>query len=197
MKREEEEESQRSIGIRSDRYCGSLNDAPTVKKFRSESEVDFDSPLNLSKGDKSLSLSKKKISHPKKWDKLEFYNRIKTQLKSEGVLNTAHNVLGMVKRVVELKNFSENVQNVNTRQIVKVMIFFWMAMLIQIKLSKPARKMIFKTLYVLCGTLTVMGAITTSAVLLYKYQSSQKAIKGSKKQQDDRKTYHLKRRIHH
>ena len=57
--------------------------------------------------------------------------------------------------------------------------------------------MIFKTLYVLCGTLTVMGAITTSAVLLYKYQSSQKAIKGSKKQQDDRKTYHLKRRIHH
>lgn len=58
------------------------------------------------------------------------------------------------------------------------MVFFWIVILIQIKLSPYARKMIFKALYAICGTVSVIGALSTSVFLLYKYKQD---IKSSKK----------------
>ena len=56
----------------------------------------------------------------------------------------------------------------STASIIKVMIVFWIALLLQVKFNENARRIVIKTLYVLGGMVTVFGTVGTTGVLIIK-----------------------------
>ncbi len=68
-----------------------------------------------------------------------------------------------------MQNISGHIQNISTASIVKVMIFFWVALLIQIKFNKSCRKTVIRMLYAMGGMITVLGVAGTTGVLLFKH----------------------------
>jgi cytochrome c oxidase assembly factor CtaG len=62
----------------------------------------------------------------------------------------------------------------STASIIKVMCVFWIALLIQVKFNKNARKIVIKTLYILGGMITVFGTVGTTGVLIIKHIKKRK-----------------------
>lgn len=75
----------------------------------------------------------------------------------------------MLRKIVEMQNISRHIHRTPTSSIIKVMIVFWVALLVQIKFNKSARKTVIKMLYVLGGMITVVGVVGTTGVLVYKH----------------------------
>jgi hypothetical protein len=87
----------------------------------------------------------------------------------QGLIHTIHNSLNMLKKIVEMQNIGGNILKIKTTSIVKLMLIFWVALLVQIKFNKSARKTVIKTLYVLGGIVTVLGVVGTTGMLVYKH----------------------------
>ena len=68
-----------------------------------------------------------------------------------------------------MQNITDNIHKMSTASIIKVMMIFWIALLIQIKFNKNARKIVIKTLFVLGGMITVFGTVGTTGVLVFKH----------------------------
>lgn len=83
----------------------------------------------------------------------------------------------MAKKVMEWKDFPNNMQKIKSAHIVRIAILFWLAVLIQVRLSPQARKMIFKTIYAIVGLLSVLGALGTTGLLIYKHSNENKKKK--------------------
>lgn len=67
-----------------------------------------------------------------------------------------------------LKNVSNKVKKVNKLQVTLLVLFFWILLILQIKLSTKTRKFLFKTLYAASGVLSIFGALGTTGMLCYK-----------------------------
>lgn len=89
--------------------------------------------------------------------------------KPQGLIHTIHNSLNMLKKIVEMQNIGGNIQKMKSISIIKLMVIFWVALLVQIKFNKSARKTVIKTLYVLGGIVTVLGVVGTTGMLVYKH----------------------------
>lgn len=62
----------------------------------------------------------------------------------------------------------------NTSTIIKLMIIFWLILLVQIKFNKNAKEIVIKILYVLGGIISVFGTVGTTGVLIYKHWKKEK-----------------------
>jgi hypothetical protein len=100
--------------------------------------------------------------------------QLKPKRKPYGPLQVINNSLKMLKRIVEMQNISRNVQKINSATVVKVMLLFWLALLVQMKFNKSARKTVIKTLYVMGGMVTVLGLVGTTGILIYKHRSTKR-----------------------
>lgn len=80
----------------------------------------------------------------------------------------------MLKRIVEMQNIGGNIEKMKTTSIVKVMMIFWVALVVQMKLNTSARRTVIKTLYVLVGVVTVLGVVGTTGMLVYKHSKKRK-----------------------
>ena len=81
----------------------------------------------------------------------------------------------MLKKIVEMQNVSRQVQRINTSSLVKVMVVSWIALLVQIKFNKSARKTVIRMLYIFGGMITVLGVMGTTGILGYKYWKKRKS----------------------
>lgn len=80
----------------------------------------------------------------------------------------------MLKRIVEMQNIGGNIEKMKTTSIVKVMMIFWVALVVQMKLNTSARRTVIKTLYVFGGIVTVLGVVGTTGMLVYKHSKKRK-----------------------
>lgn len=94
--------------------------------------------------------------------------------KPQGVLPTIHKSLRMLKNIVEMQNLGGHIHRMSTANILKVMMVFWLALLIQVKFNKSSRKTVIKMLYALGGMVTVLGVVGTTGVLVYKHLKKRK-----------------------
>ncbi|MCB0371146.1 MAG: hypothetical protein KDD45_17455 [Bdellovibrionales bacterium] len=93
---------------------------------------------------------------------------------TKGLIPTINKSLSMLKRIIEMQNVGGNVRKMNSKTVVKVMMIFWFALLVQIRLNQNARKTVIKTLYVMGGMVTVLGLVGTTGILAYKHWNGRK-----------------------
>jgi hypothetical protein len=74
----------------------------------------------------------------------------------------------MIKRIVEMQNVNGHIDKMKTTNILKLMVVFWLILLMQVRFNKNARKTVFKIMYILGGIVTVFGAVGSTGVLCYK-----------------------------
>lgn len=99
--------------------------------------------------------------------------RVKKQ-KPEGLLETVHNSLRMLKRLLEMQDVGGHIQRLSTATLIKVMVVFWVALLLQVKFNKSARKTVIRMVYALGGMVTVLGVVSTTGLLAYKHWKKRK-----------------------
>lgn len=75
--------------------------------------------------------------------------------------------LQLVKSLLEIKNVSEQVQRISVMKVAKLVILFWLLIILQVKLNAKARKVVFKTLFIIAGIISVFGALGTTGILVY------------------------------
>lgn len=83
----------------------------------------------------------------------------------------------MFKNLAEMQNISGIIHRMNTTTVIKVMLLFWIALLIQVKFNKKSRMTVIKTLYIMGGIVTVLGSAGTTGIVLYKHFHSPKGRK--------------------
>ena len=89
--------------------------------------------------------------------------------KSKGLIHTIENSLNMLKKIIEMQNIGGNIQKINSKTLIKIMMVFWLALLLQVKFNQKARKSVIRMLYVMGSMVTVMGIVGTTAILTYKH----------------------------
>ena len=94
--------------------------------------------------------------------------------KPQGLLPTIHKSLNMLKNIVEMQNVGGHIHRMNTANVLKVMMVFWLALLVQVKFNKSSRKTVIKMLYALGGMITVLGVFGTTSILVYKHLKKRK-----------------------
>jgi hypothetical protein len=91
------------------------------------------------------------------------------RVKPEGLLDTVHNSIRMLKRLLDMQDVGGHIQRLSTATLIKVMMMFWIALLLQVKFNRSARKTVIRMLYALGGMVTVLGVASTTGLLLYKH----------------------------
>lgn len=75
----------------------------------------------------------------------------------------------MLRRILEMQNIGGHIRRTSNATIIKTMVLFWAALLVQVKFNRSAKKAVLKTLYVLGGIITVLGVVGSTGVLIYKH----------------------------
>lgn len=90
----------------------------------------------------------------------------------------------MTKKIVELNQLSNRIQKVKSSKILKISLVFWVLLIMQIKMSPHARKLIFKIIYIIAGVFSILGVIGTTGMLVYKYKQESIQQKNRRKDND-------------
>jgi hypothetical protein len=97
------------------------------------------------------------------------------RVKKHNFIEIIENSMTMLKKIVEMQNLSGHIHNMSTANIIKLMLMFWFALLLQLKLNQNARTVVIKTLLVLGGITTVFGTAGTTGLLIYKHWKKRKS----------------------
>ena len=90
----------------------------------------------------------------------------------KGVLETLHNSIHMLKSIVEIHKIGGRIRKINSGTITKMMIVSWLALLLQVRYTKSARRTMIKTAHVMGGIVTVLGIAGSTGILIYKHWST-------------------------
>ena len=94
--------------------------------------------------------------------------------KQKGLIKTIENSLNMFRKLIEMQNIGGNIRKINNATLIKIMLVFWLSLLIQVKFNQKARKSVIKMLYLMGSMVTVLGLVGTSGILIYKHVSKRR-----------------------
>lgn len=117
------------------------------------------------------------------WDKLDQYKRggAATGRPGKGVMELMKEGVEIVRSLVEIKDVGGQVARLNTMKVVKIAGFFWAAIALQTYGNHRTRRVIFKTVFIIAGILSVLGALGTTGIILYKAYLGKQSRKEGKK----------------
>lgn len=78
----------------------------------------------------------------------------------------------MLNSIVEIHKIGGKIKKIKSGTIVKLMMVSWIALLLQVRYTKSARKTMIKTMHVMGGIITVLGIVGSTGVLVYKHWST-------------------------
>ena len=145
-----------------DRSEGEEEGGRQMKRVNSQSEINHCPRMVEEAWSSPHSQQKLAVSRPRRQEVVGL-------VQPKGLIQTINNSLSMVKKIVEMQNINGNIQRVSTGTIIKIMIVFWVALLVQIKFNKSARRTVIKMLYIMGGMVTVLGVTGSTAFLIYKH----------------------------